>query len=168
MSRRKPVSRRKLLRAGVAAISMAVPCSWAFRAAEAPSGKPGPLKHRGAPQPSDYARLKGLAKTLADAPYKAPPDKLPPAIAQLDWDRWQSIRFRDEHSLWAGDGLRFRIKVAHLGFRTTKPVRMYLVEDGHAQEIAFDPAMYDYSRAGVASHQLPPSLGFAGFRILFP
>jgi glucans biosynthesis protein len=161
------MSRRKFLRAGVAAMSMALPYSWAFRAAAAPPGKPGPLKQRGAPQPFDYARLKGLAKTVADAPYKAPPDQLPPPIAQLDWDHWQSIRFRDEHSLWAGDGLRFRIQFAHLGFRSNKPVRMYLVQDGQAQEIAFDPAMYDYSRAGVASNQLPPSLGFAGFRILF-
>src|SRR6266404_5643686 len=134
------MSRRKFLRAGVAAMSMAVPYSWALRAAAAPAGQPGPLKQRGAPQPFDYARLKGLAKTLAEAPYKAPPDKLPPAIAQLDWDHWQSIRFRDEHSLWAGDGLRFRIQFAHLGFRSNKPVRMYLVQDGQAQEIAFDPA----------------------------
>ena len=148
-------------------MSLAVPYSWALRAAAAPSGKPGPLKQRGAPQPFDYARLKGLAKTLADAPYKAPPDQLPSAIAKLDWDHWQSIRFRDEHSLWAGDGLRFRIQFAHLGFRSNKPVRMYLVQDGQAQEIAFDPAMYDYSRAGVATSQLPPSMGFAGFRILF-
>jgi periplasmic glucans biosynthesis protein len=148
-------------------MSMALPYSWALRAAATPSDKPGPLKQRGVVQPFDYARLKGQAKTLADAPYKAPPDQLPPAIAQLDWDHWQSIRFRDEHSLWAGDGLRFRIQFAHLGFRSNKPVHMHLVQDGHAQEIAFDPAMYDYSRAGVASNQLPPSLGFAGFRILF-
>ena len=160
-------SRRKFLRSGVAALSMAAPYSWAWRAAAAPSGKPGSLKQMGAVQPFDYARLKGLAKLLADAPYKAPPDQLPSAIARLDWDHWQSIRFRDEHSVWAGDGLRFRIQFAHLGFRSNKPVRMYLAQDGHSQEIAFDPAMYDYSRAGVAANQLPASMGFAGFRILF-
>jgi glucans biosynthesis protein len=160
-------TRRKFLRSGVAAMSLAVPGSWVFRSAVAAGGKAGALKQRGTPQPFDYARLKGVARTLADGPYKAPPDQLPPAIAQLDWDHWQSIRFREEHSLWAADGLRFRIQFAHLGFRSNKPVRMYLVEDGQSQEIAFDPAMYDYSRAGVAAGQLPPTLGFAGFRILF-
>jgi glucans biosynthesis protein len=160
------LSRRKFLRAGVAAMSMAVPYSWAFAAAAATSTRPNVIKQRGPAQPFDYARLKGLAKTLADSPYTAPPNQLPPAIAQLDWDHWQSIRFRDEHSVWAGDALRFRIQFAHLGFTSTKPVRMYLVQDGESQEIAFDPAMYDYSRAGVASNQLPPTLGFAGFRIL--
>ncbi len=154
------MSRRKFLRAGMAAMSMAVPYSWAFRAAAATDAKPNVIKQRGPAQPFDYARLKGLAKTLADAPYKAFANQLPPAIAKLDWDHWQSIRFRDEHSVWAGDGLRFRIQFAHLGFTSTKPVRMYLVQDGQSQEIAFDPAMYDYSRP-VAPHP-----GFAGFRIL--
>src|SRR5262249_25607620 len=110
---------------------------------------------------------KGVARTLAEAAYKSPPQQLPPSIAQLDWDHWESIRFREEHSLWADDGLRFRIQFAHLGFRINKPVRMYLVQEGHAQELAFDPAMYDYSRAGVNPTQLPANLGFAGFRILF-
>src|SRR5689334_15003122 len=123
------MSRRDFLRAGVATLSVA-PLSWAWAAA--PAGKQATLKLRGAPQPFDYARLKGLARQLADAPYKAPPDQLPPSIAQLDWDHWQSIRFRDEHSLWAGEALRFRIQFAHLGFRANKPVRMYAVQDGRA------------------------------------
>ncbi|HET9389098.1 MAG TPA: glucan biosynthesis protein D [Steroidobacteraceae bacterium] len=159
------MSRRRFLRAGVAAVSMALPFSWALRSEAATA--PRRPKERGTPQPFDYARLKGLARTMADAPYRAPPDRLPPAVAQLDWDHWQSIRFRDEHSIWATDGLRFRVQFAHLGFRINKPVRMYLVEDGTAQEIAFDPAMYDYSRAGISPSQLPPTLGFAGFRVYF-
>jgi glucans biosynthesis protein len=146
-------------------MSLTLPYSWGF-GTEAAS-KPTPLKQRGTPEPFDYARLKGIARTLADSPYKAPPDRLPPAIAQLDWDHWQSIRFRDERALWANDGLRFRVEFAHLGFRINKPVRMHLVQDGQAQEIAFDPALYDYSRAGVPTNQLPPNLGFAGFRLYF-
>jgi glucans biosynthesis protein len=141
-----------------------LPGAWALRSeAETGSG----LKQRGTPQPFDYARLKGMARTLAESPYRPVPEQLPSAIAQLDWDHWQSIRFRDERSLWAAEGLRFRVQFAHLGFRITKPVRMHLVRGGHAQEIAFDPAMYDYSRAGVATSQLPPNLGFAGFRLYF-
>ena len=158
------MSRRKFLRhAGVAALSMALPGTWAAERKPAPNT----LKQRGASEPFDYARLKGIARTMSESPYTAPPDRLPPAIAQLDWDHWQSIRFRSEHALWAADGLRFRVEFAHLGFRINKPVRMYLVQDGHAQEIAFDPAMYDYSKAGVATSQLPPSLGFAGFRFYY-
>ncbi|MBV8852395.1 MAG: glucan biosynthesis protein D [Sinobacteraceae bacterium] len=158
------MSRRKFLqRAGVTALSMAV-SNWSLSGA---AGANKTLKQRGTPQPFDYARLKGMARTLAAAPYRPPPDQLPASIAQLDWDHWQSIRFRSEHALWATDGLRFRVEFAHLGFRINKSVHMYLVQDGQAQEIAFDPAMYDYSKAGVASGQLPASMGFAGFRIYF-
>ena len=158
------MSRRKFLRDSVAAMSLAVPALRALNSAAAPAAV---LKQRGSPQPFDYARLKGTARSMSELPYRAPPDQLPPAIARLDWDHWQSIRFREEHALWAGDGLRFRIQFAHLGFRINKPVRMYLVQEGSAQEIAFDPAMYDYSKAGVATSQLPPTLGFAGFRLYF-
>ena len=44
---------------------------------------------------------------------------------------------------------------------------MYVVEDGRAQELAFDPAMFDYSRAGVKPSELPPTMGFGGFRVFF-
>src|SRR5579863_8934478 len=159
------MSRRRFLRTGLAAISMAASGSWASSSIAAP-GERVP-KQRGAPQPFDFARLKGMARTLSEAPYHPPPDRLPAAIAQLDWDHWQSIRFRDAHSLWIADGLRFRVQFAHLGFRISKPVRMYLVQDGSAHELAFDPAMFDYGRAGISPAQLPPTMGFAGFRVYF-
>src|SRR5579862_5032043 len=84
--------------------------------------KPVPrgLKMLGTPEPFDYAKLKGLARSLADAPYKPPSGKIPPAIAKLDWDQWQSISFRQEHALWANDDLPFRVRFFHLGFRATK------------------------------------------------
>jgi hypothetical protein len=47
-------------------MSMAVPYSWALEAAAATGTKPNVLKQRGAAQPFDYARLKGIARTLAD------------------------------------------------------------------------------------------------------
>ncbi|HEY6484360.1 MAG TPA: glucan biosynthesis protein D [Steroidobacteraceae bacterium] len=158
------MSRRKFLRTSVAAMSLALPGLRALRSVAATPHHP---KQRGAPEPFDYARLKGMARTLADAAYRPSASQLPRAVAALDWDHWQSIRFHDDRALWAADGLRFRVEFAHLGFRINKPVRMYFVEDGTAHEIAFDPSMYDYSRAGISASQLPASMGFAGFRIYF-
>ena len=158
--------RRNFLRAGAStALTAALPLAWTPRtglgqAAAAPPSAP-------AGQTFDYAYLKGVARNLAAGPYKAPSEQLPTPLAQLDWDHWQSIRFRDEHSLWAKDGSRFRVQFAHLGFRISKPVRMYLVQDGKAQEIPYDPAMYDYSKSGLTPGQLPATLGFAGFRLYF-
>ena len=164
------MSRRRFLQSGAALAAGALP--WApLLAAPAASGVPGaaatPLKRLGSAEPFDYARLKGLARSFAAAAYKPPNVVLPPPIAKLGWDQWQAIRFRDDHSLWGGDGLWFQARFFHLGFTVTKPVRLYSVEDGRAQELAYDTAMFDYSRSGVDAHKLASNLGFAGFRLLF-
>ncbi len=158
------MSRRGFLKQGAAALSVAATEAWLpALAAETRLG----VRRLGAPQPFDYARLKGVARTLAAAPYRPAPDRLPAAITRLDWDHWEAIRYREERSLWAGDGLRYQIRFAHLGFSVLKPVRMYAVESGEAREIAYDPGMWDYSDAGISPRELPASLGFGGFRIFF-
>jgi len=127
----------------------------------------GEPKALGADQPFDYARLKGMARMLAAAPYRQPSDRLPAAVARLDWDHWQAIRFRPERALWAGEGLLFQVQFPHLGYRITRPVRIHVVRNGRAHELAYDPAMYDYSRSGIRPGELPETLGFAGFRMYF-
>ncbi|HTY94866.1 MAG TPA: glucan biosynthesis protein D [Steroidobacteraceae bacterium] len=132
----------------------------AFAAAPA-----SPVRRLGKPEPFDYARLKGTARQLGNTPYKPRPDALPPAIAGMDWDHWQSIRFRNEKSLWGEDHLRFQARFFHLGFTMKKPVRMYVVENGQVQELGFDRDMFDYSRSGLKPQDVPENLGFAGFRV---
>jgi len=157
------MSRRTFLRrAGAAALALAAPWGSALAQRTRPA-----QKRLGASEPFDYAYLKGLARGLSQKAYQPQPEHLPPAIARLDWDHWEAIRFRDEHSLWARDGLRYQIRFSHLGFRVRKPVRMYMVEEGRAQELAFDPAMFDYSRAGVRPQELPPTMGFGGFQVFY-
>ena len=84
---------------------------------------------------------------------------MPPAIAALNWDRWQSIRFRNESSLWANDHLRFQVRFSHLGFTNKKPVRMYVVENGQVQELGFDRNMFDYSGSGLKPAEVPREPG---------
>ncbi len=156
--------RRRLIQAGAALAASVLPW-WALQGA--PRSPATALKRVGTGEPFDYARLKRLARSMAGAAYRPPPAELPPPIAKLTWDQWQAIGFRDDHSLWFGDGLRFQARFFHLGFTMRKPVRLYSVEDGRAQELAYDPAMFDFSRSGVDARELPPTLGFAGFRLLF-
>src|SRR5262245_53710591 len=73
----------------------------------------GTAAHPG--EPFDYAWLKGQARALAARPYLPPQDALPPAVARLDWDHWQAIRFRPQRALWADQPLPFRIEFFHLG-----------------------------------------------------
>jgi glucans biosynthesis protein len=125
------------------------------------------LKPLGKPQPFDYAALKGQARALAQAPYKVPSDRLPDDIAHLDWDQYQALRFRPDHALWADDKLRFHAQFFHLGLFFKRPVRMFEFADGKAQELAYDPAMFDYGKSGVKPGKLHADLGFAGFRLNF-
>jgi glucans biosynthesis protein len=156
--------RRRFLQTGAAVAASALVGSEATGAA---AEHPTLLKHLGQPEAFDYARLKGLARSMANNPYKAASSKLPAPISKLTWDQWQAIHYRDDHSLWYGEGLRFQVRFFHLGFTVTKPVRLYTVEHGQAQELAYDSAMFDYSRSGVDGRLLPTNLGFAGFRLLF-
>jgi glucans biosynthesis protein len=156
--------RRRFLQTGAALTASALTCPDVL---VAETVRPASLKRFGATSAFDFARLKALARSLANAAYQAPPAELPPPIAKMTWDQWQSIRFRDDHSLWLGEALRFRVQLFHLGFTTKKPVKIYNVENGQSQELSFDPALFDYSRSGVDGRKLPPTLGFAGFRLLF-
>ena len=60
---------------------------------------------------------------------------LPPAMANLSYDQYQSIRFRANHALWADSGLAFRLQFFQIGRTFTDPVHLYEVDGGRASEI---------------------------------
>ncbi len=158
------MSRRRCLQGSVAALSVAAARAW-LPAVGAPQAHA--IKRLGAPQPFDYARLKGMARMLAGRPYARQSEALPSALARLDWDHWEAIRYRAERSLWAGEGLRYQVRFAHLGLRVRKAVRIYTVENGSAQELAYDPALWDFSGAGIDPAGLPAALGFGGLQVFY-
>ena len=127
---------------------------------------PLPLGER---HPFDYAWLKGHARALAGKAFSPRSDVLPPPVAALNWDQYQSIAFRQDHALW-GDvpGSKFQAKFFHLGIYFKRPVRMFEVAGGQAQELAYDPAMFDFGKSGLKGQKLPQDLGFAGFRLNSP
>lgn len=118
-------------------------------------------------QPFDYAWLKGQAHWLASHLYQPPGNTLPPAMAKLGYDQYQSIRFRGDHALWADAGLEFRVQFFHVGRSFTEPVRLYEVIDGQSREIVYDPAMFEWEKSGVDPSLMKDHAGFAGFRVQF-
>ena len=155
------IDRRDFLKASAALGLAALPMPSRGAAAHAP------LKTLGEPRPFDYAWLKGQARALATSAYVPPPDTLPESVRKLDWDQFQDIRYRPSHALWAGDRLRFEIRFFHLGLYYRTPVKMYAVKDGLAQQIAYDPAMFDYGKSGLKGAALQRNLGFAGFQLFY-
>ncbi|HEU4622445.1 MAG TPA: glucan biosynthesis protein D, partial [Burkholderiaceae bacterium] len=129
------------------------------------SGVSPPVTTLGAPQAFDYAWLKGQARALATTPYQAPNIELPAALAKLDYDGFQSIRFKPDQALWAKDDLRFHVQFFHRGFLFKERVRIFEVVGGQAQEVAYLPEMFDLRKSGLDAKTLPRDLGFAGFRV---
>jgi glucans biosynthesis protein len=112
-----------------------------------------------------YAMLKGQARSLAAAPF-APPKKLAPEnLQQLDYDQYQSLRFRKERALWADADRGFRIQFYHMGRGFKEPVRMFEVVNGRARELLYRAADYDFGKSGVNPRSLSSDLGYAGFHI---
>ncbi len=151
--------RRRFLQGAALASATALGLNWTDAFAK--------LKPLGQATPFDYATLKGQARALSAAAYKPHTGTLPASVDKLDWDQHQSIGFRNDHALWAGEDRRFQAKFFHLGLFFKKPVRMFEVADGQAQELAYDPEMFDYGKSGLKKGTLPADLGFAGFRLNF-
>jgi len=125
------------------------------------------IKPLGKPQPFSYAALKGRARALAAAAYQPSKHVVPPAVLGLDFDQFQAIRFKPDHALWVDEKLRFQIKLFHLGLFFKRPVQMFELDNGSAQELAYDPSMFDYGKSGLRGEQQPKDLGFAGFQLVF-
>jgi glucans biosynthesis protein len=140
--------------------SLAASALWAWNAAPG-HAQTGDLHE---PQPFSFERLIERARMEAEAPFVPPPD-LPPAISQLTYEDLVRIRFRPERAIWAGsDG--YRLQFVHLGAYLRAPVRVFTVQDGVAQEVLYDPAMFDFG--GVELEPQPPESGFAGLRVHYP
>jgi glucans biosynthesis protein len=132
----------------------------------APAARAAGLRPLGAAQQGfSHAWLQGAARSISQQPYEPHGKALPGDLAALDWDRYQAIRFRPDHALWADTPLPFQIRLFHLGLFFKRPVRMFEVVNGEAQELAYDPAMFDYGRSGLDGAKQPGGLGFAGFQL---
>jgi periplasmic glucans biosynthesis protein len=113
----------------------------------------------------DYAAVKGQARALAASPYQPPTKVAPEALVNLDYDQYQSIRFRREHALWAKEDRGFRLEFFHMGRGFKEPVRMYELVDGQPREIRYRPELFTFGKSGVPARVLNNDLGFAGFRV---
>lgn len=146
------IHRRDLLKSAVLLSATATPAMQLF-AAEAAS------------TPFSYAGLKGEARNLASRPYQATKKLAPQRLQQLDYDQYQSLRFRGDRALWADANRGFRIQFYHLGRGFKEPVQMFEVVDGKARQLLYRPADYDLGKSGLSARDLSPDLGFAGFHI---
>lgn len=118
----------------------------------------------GDPFPLDYDRLVDRAAAAARHPY-AP--VTPPAndlIGRIDYATHGKIRFKPENALYANGPGVYPATFFHVGMYFRKGVRMHLLDDGMAARIIYDPRYFDMPADSIA-RELPPDVGFAGFRL---
>jgi glucans biosynthesis protein len=117
-------------------------------------------------EPFDRSVVRQMARELAGKPYKAPSEKLPDNLTNLDYDRYRAIRFLPERALWRGEKLPFEVQFFHRGFFYKNRVDIFEVKSGQAAPIAYRPDLFSFGEL------TPPGsgadLGFAGFRLHAP
>jgi periplasmic glucans biosynthesis protein len=162
------IARRSILKSALALAAGGVSHADLSNAAQQAAAGTGPVAAgNGPPQPFDFAWLKGQAHYLASNGYQDSKDALPPSMAKLGYDQYQSIRFRGDRSLWGDAGLAFRLQFFHVGRTFNAPVHLYEVVDGQSREIVYDPALFEWDKSGVDPTTMKDHAGFAGFRVQF-
>jgi glucans biosynthesis protein len=116
--------------------------------------------------PFDRGVVRQMARDIASKPFKAPDNKLPDNLKDLDYDHYRAIRFLPEHALWHGEKLPFEAQFFHRGFFYTNRVEIYEVSGGQANKIAYQPEHYSFGDTPSPKPGL--DLGFAGFRLHAP
>ena len=126
-----------------------------------------PLAAEGTPGVFTFAAVARQASELAQQAYEPDRPPLPDYLANLDYDKHRDIRFRPEQSMWRAEGLPFQVQFFHRGFLFEDRVKINLIEDGRAVPLDFKHDYFDYGKNEVPE-VLPPDLGFAGLRLMYP
>lgn len=108
--------------------------------------------------------LRREAKRLAEEPFNPPDEPLPDWVANLDWDGYQSIHFRKDHSLWGDGKLPFQARLFHLGLFFKHPVTINEVAHGVATPIPYSKDLFSFD-GKVKQPSNVGDIGFAGFRV---
>lgn len=155
------MKRRDLLRAPIFAGTLAAWSSVGFGLSRAALGQ------EQAGEPFDRTTLIERARMLAEAPYEEPAQELPGDLADLTYDQYRQIRFRPERRIGQDEGQKFTVDLLHSGFIYQTPVRLFMVEDGIARPITYDPGMFDYGETLTPTAE-DAALPFSGIRVHFP
>jgi glucans biosynthesis protein len=117
-----------------------------------------------ATKPFDAAWLRAEAKRISALPYVEPASHLPDWIDNLDYDAYQSIKFRKDNALWHSKDRSLEVRFFHTGLFFRRPVTMHEVADGRTRTIPYSKDLFTFGpRLKVPAN--PGDLGFAGFRV---
>ena len=111
--------------------------------------------------------VRNLARDLASKPYVDEKIEMPADFEVSTYDQYRDIRFNTEHSVWRGEDHRFSFDMFHSGFLFTKPVDIYVIENGQQAKLNYDPALFVFGPK-VKPPDGKTDLHYAGFRVRYP
>jgi glucans biosynthesis protein len=114
----------------------------------------------------DFAALQARAKELATRDHQPPQGEVPGWLRQLSYDQLRRIEFDGRQSLWVRDRLPFAVQYLHPGFLFDRVVRLHELQGGAVRTVPFRREYFNYRDVEVGP--MPASMGFAGFRLMFP
>ncbi|RDD72232.1 glucan biosynthesis protein [Paracoccus versutus] len=105
------------------------------------------------------------ARALAQAAYQPPEIEEAEILEQVDYDRHNEIRFRQDQALWGDEPAASRVRFFFPGRYFKQPVHIHALRDGMASEIPFSLDLFDIPDDNPA-RRLARTDGFAGFSVM--
>jgi glucans biosynthesis protein len=134
------------------------------RRAAAPASAPAPAP--APPPPFTFATVQRFAQARAARPYRIRSTPLPRELADLNYQQYSEIQFRQSAALWHNQSM-FEVQFFHRGFNFDRRVNIYEVQPSGVRALAYYPSLFTFGR-DVPRVALPANLGFAGLAVHYP
>ncbi len=107
------------------------------------------------------------ARALMEKPYAAPVNNLPPVFSGMQFADYQKMQPRTDRFEWRDLQTPFRLNFYHQGMQFNAPVRINEITADGVQEIKYDTDRFDFGNLSF-DKGATSTLGYAGFRVLYP
>ena len=135
--------------------------------AKAPTQAPAQaLAPAPAPPPFTFATVQRFAQERAAHAYRIRSTPLPRELADLNYEQYSEIQFRQSAALWHNQSM-FEVQFFHRGFNFDRRVNIYEVQPSGVRALAYYPSLFTFGR-DVPRVALPANLGFAGLAVHYP
>jgi glucans biosynthesis protein len=111
--------------------------------------------------------VRNLAHDLASKPFVDDKIEMPADFDVSTYDQYRDIRFNTDRSIWKGEDHGFSFDLFHSGFLFTRPVDIFIVDDGQQAKLNYDPDLFIFGPK-VKAPDGKTDLHYAGFRVRYP
>lgn len=119
------------------------------------------------PEPHAEDHVRKLAEALAQKPWEDIRIAMPPGWEAVTYDQYRDIRFDGDKSFFKSEPHKFSFDLFHSGFLFTAPVDVYVVDEGQAARIRYNPDLFKFGPLAPKTDG-KTDMHYAGLRIRYP